>query len=43
MSKRFLRGNPQPSHRVRVFENKILWQIFGPKRDANGGVEKAPQ
>ena len=22
--------------RLRVFENRILWQIFGPKRDVNG-------
>jgi hypothetical protein len=20
-------------HRVRVFENRVLWRIFGPKRD----------
>ena len=29
--------------RLRVFENRILRRIFGPKRDENGGVEKAPQ
>ena len=27
--------------RLRVFENRILWRIFGPKRNENG-VEKAP-
>ena len=30
-------------YRLRVFENRILRRIFGPKRDANGGVEKVPQ
>jgi hypothetical protein len=29
--------------RLRVFENRILRRIFGPKNDANGEVEKAPQ
>jgi len=28
---------------LRVFENRIQRRIFGPKRDDNGGVEKAPQ
>ena len=28
--------------RLRVFENRILWQIFGPNRDANGEWKKAP-
>ena len=27
--------------RLRVFENRILRQIFGPKRDKKWGVEKA--
>ena len=22
--------------RTRIFENRILWRVFGPKRDANG-------
>jgi hypothetical protein len=28
---------------VRVLENRILRQIFGIKKDENGGVEKNPQ
>jgi len=27
-------------HRLRVFENKVLRRIFGPKRDEVRGVEK---
>jgi hypothetical protein len=28
-------------HRLRVFENKVLWRIFGPKRDeVTGGWRK---
>ena len=29
--------------RLRAFENRFLRRIFGPKRDEDGGVEKAPQ
>ena len=29
--------------RLMVFENRILRRIFGPKRDENGELEKAPQ
>ena len=29
--------------RLRVFENRILRRIFGPKRDENGEWKKAPQ
>ena len=29
--------------RLMVFENRILRGIFGPTRDENGVVEKAPQ
>ena len=28
--------------RLRVFGNRILRRIFGPKGDENGGVQKAP-
>jgi hypothetical protein len=28
-------------HRLRVFENRVLRRIFGPKRD--GGMEKVAQ
>ena len=28
--------------KLRVFENRILRRIFGPKKDENGEVEKAP-
>jgi hypothetical protein len=24
-------------HRLRVFENRVLWRIFGPKRDEVSG------
>jgi hypothetical protein len=24
-------------HRLRVFENRVLWRIFGPKRDEERG------
>jgi hypothetical protein len=28
-------------HRLRVFENRVLWRIFGPGRDkSDGRVEK---
>jgi hypothetical protein len=27
-------------HRLRVFENKVLRRIFGPKRDVMGGWRK---
>jgi hypothetical protein len=27
-------------HRLRVFENRVLRRIFGPKRDVVTGVEK---
>jgi hypothetical protein len=28
-------------HRLRVFENRVLWKIFGPKRDeVEGRMEK---
>jgi hypothetical protein len=28
-------------HKLRVFENRVLWGIFGPKRDAvTGGWRK---
>ena len=26
--------------RLRVFENRILWRIFGPKMDANGECKR---
>jgi hypothetical protein len=29
--------------RLRIFENRILRRIFGPKRDDNGKAERAPQ
>jgi hypothetical protein len=28
-------------HKLRVFENRVLRRIFGPKRDRYGRVEKA--
>jgi hypothetical protein len=28
-------------HRLRVFENRVLRRIFGPKRDEETGTEKA--
>jgi len=31
-------------HRLRVFENRVLWRIFGPKRDeVTGEWEKTTQ
>ena len=27
-------------HRLRVFENRVLWRIFGPQRDEVTGVQK---
>jgi hypothetical protein len=27
-------------HRLRVFENRVLRRIVGPKRDENRGIEK---
>jgi hypothetical protein len=30
-------------YRLRIFENRILRRIFGPKDDANEQKEKAPQ
>ena len=30
-------------YRLRVFENRILRRIFGPKRDGKWGVKKASQ
>jgi hypothetical protein len=30
-------------HRLRVFENRVLRRIFGPKRDEDGRVEEVAQ
>jgi hypothetical protein len=30
-------------YRLKVFENRILRRIFGPKKDENGDLVKAPQ
>jgi hypothetical protein len=30
-------------HRLRVFENRVVRKIFGPKRDENGRMEKVAQ
>jgi hypothetical protein len=27
-------------HRLRVFENSVLWRIFGPKREEDGSWRK---